>query len=237
MLINGATGTGKEVLANHIHRCSPRRDASFVAVNCAALPEAMLEAMLFGHERGAFTGASASAKGLFRAADKGTLLLDEVTELPLPLQASRLRQQLSSLTSTPVVSNAAAGVPSRLADLGIVTARDGTLTVDEKLLAAAVATNPDAVNALLTKLTATDGPLTQIHTGFDATVSATGTTDNLVRQRTQVATNTAALATRMDDYRANLVKQYAAMEAAVAASKATQSFLDEQIKAWQTPAV
>lgn len=91
VLINGPTGTGKEVLANYIHQRSPRRGASFVAVNCAALPEAMLEALLFGHERGAFTGASAGAKGLFRAADGGTLLLDEITELPLPLQAKLLR--------------------------------------------------------------------------------------------------------------------------------------------------
>lgn len=91
VLITGATGTGKEVLANYIHRCSPRRDASFIAVNCAALREAMLEALLFGHERGAFTGAAATSKGLFRAADGGTLLLDEITELPLALQAKLLR--------------------------------------------------------------------------------------------------------------------------------------------------
>lgn len=135
-----------------------------------------------------------------------------------------------------VIPNAPAGLPSRLGDFGIVTARDGTLTVDEKILAAAVTANPDAVNALLTKLTGTGGPLAVIQNDFDAAVSSTGTTDNLTRQRTQVATDTAALATRMTDYRASLVKQYAAMEAAVAASKATQSFLTEQIKAWQTPA-
>jgi two-component system response regulator FlrC len=91
VLINGPTGTGKEVLAQYIHDCSPRRDCPLVAVNCAALPESMLEALLFGHERGAFTGASAAAKGLFRAAQGGTLLLDEIAELPLALQAKLLR--------------------------------------------------------------------------------------------------------------------------------------------------
>lgn len=91
VLIGGPTGTGKEVVARHIHARSPRCDSPLIAVNCAALPEAMLEALLFGHERGAFTGASATAPGLFRAADGGTLLLDEVAELPLGLQAKLLR--------------------------------------------------------------------------------------------------------------------------------------------------
>jgi len=148
----------------------------------------------------------------------------------------RLQQALRSLTSMVVIPGAAAGTPSRLGDLGIVTARDGTLSVDEKALAGAVVANPDAVNAILSKLTATGGPLAAIRSDFDTAVSTTGTTGNLTRQRAQVATATAALATRMTDYRAGLVKQYAAMEAAVAASKATQSFLAQQIKAWQTPA-
>ena len=91
VVIEGATGTGKEGLARLVHNLSPRRDAPFVAVNCAALPETMLEATLFGHERGAFTGATGSAPGLFRAANGGTLLLDEVSELPLALQAKMLR--------------------------------------------------------------------------------------------------------------------------------------------------
>jgi len=79
------------VLSKFIHENSGRKDNPFIAINCAAIPENMLEAMLFGHEKGAFTGASAANQGIFRAADKGTLLLDEISEMPLGLQAKILR--------------------------------------------------------------------------------------------------------------------------------------------------
>ena len=91
VFINGPTGSGKEVLANYLHENSNRKEEPFVAVNCAAIPENILEAILFGHEKGAFTGASNANKGIFRAADKGTLLLDEISEMPLSLQAKLLR--------------------------------------------------------------------------------------------------------------------------------------------------
>jgi two-component system response regulator FlrC len=91
VLINGPTGTGKEVLARTIHLNSARAQGPFIAVNCAALPETMLEALLFGHQKGAFTGASSGGEGFFRAANGGTLLLDEIAEMPLTLQAKLLR--------------------------------------------------------------------------------------------------------------------------------------------------
>ena len=91
VLVNGPTGTGKEVISNLIHHFSNRREEAFVAVNCAAIPDQMLESMLFGHEKGAFTGAIQPNKGLIRAADKGTVLLDEISEMPIALQAKLLR--------------------------------------------------------------------------------------------------------------------------------------------------
>ena len=91
VFIHGPTGTGKEVISSFIHQNSKREEKPFVAINCAAIPENMLEAMLFGHEKGAFTGASSANKGIFRAADSGTLLLDEISEMPLSLQAKLLR--------------------------------------------------------------------------------------------------------------------------------------------------
>lgn len=89
--IGGASGTGKEVFARFIHRQSTRRDGPFIAINCAAIPENMLEAMLFGYEKGAYTGAHQGAPGKFEQAQGGTLLLDEVSEMTLSLQAKLLR--------------------------------------------------------------------------------------------------------------------------------------------------
>src|SRR3546814_1491367 len=88
VLIEGETGTGKEGMARFVHVSSNRADKDFLAVNCAALPETMMEAMLFGHRKGAFTGAAASSHGLFHAANGGTLFLDDIAALPLSLLAT-----------------------------------------------------------------------------------------------------------------------------------------------------
>ncbi len=113
VFINGPTGTGKEVLSKFIHEQSKRKGAPFVAINCAAIPENMLEAILFGHEKGSFTGASTANKGIFRAADTGTLLLDEISEMPLSLQAKLLRV-LQEKIVTPIGSQQSIPVDVRV---------------------------------------------------------------------------------------------------------------------------
>lgn len=113
VFINGPTGSGKEVLSRLIHENSTRADKPFVAINCAAIPDNMLEAMLFGHEKGAFTGANAANKGIIRAADGGTLLLDEISEMPLGLQAKLLRV-LQEKKVTPLGSQTETSVDIRV---------------------------------------------------------------------------------------------------------------------------
>ncbi len=113
ILIQGESGTGKELIARSIHFNSHRADKSFLAVNCGALPESLLESELFGHTKGAFTGANVDKKGLFRSADGGTLLLDEIAEMPLPLQVKLLRA-LQEQEVTPIGSSKAIQFDTRI---------------------------------------------------------------------------------------------------------------------------
>jgi two-component system response regulator GlrR len=113
VLLTGESGTGKELLAKAIHRASARRDDAFVAINCSAMPENLLESELFGHEKGAFTGAHKNHKGLFQAADGGTLLLDEIGDMPMRLQIKLLRV-LQESQVRPVGSTEAVPVNTRV---------------------------------------------------------------------------------------------------------------------------
>jgi len=111
--IYGASGTGKELIAKAIHIASPRKDFPFLAINCAAIPESLLESELFGYEKGAFTGAVKKTKGLFTRADKGTLFLDEIGDMPLSIQAKLLRV-LQERTFVPLGSEESVSVNVRI---------------------------------------------------------------------------------------------------------------------------
>jgi formate hydrogenlyase transcriptional activator len=127
VLIQGETGTGKELIARAIHEASPRRNHRFVALNCAAIPGALLESELFGHERGAFTGAWAQTTGRFQMADGGTLFLDEIGDMPLELQPKLLRalqeREIERLGSTQTVRVNVRVVAATNQDLGQLVSR------------------------------------------------------------------------------------------------------------------
>jgi len=127
VLIQGETGTGKEVVARAIHKTGPRRQNRFVVLNCAAIPSALLESELFGHERGAFTGACTQTKGRFQMADGGTLFLDEIGDMPLELQPKLLRalqeREFERLGSAQTVRVNARVVAATNRDLGQLVAK------------------------------------------------------------------------------------------------------------------
>jgi len=126
VLITGESGTGKEMVARALHEASPRRNSAFLAINCAAIPENLIESTLFGHERGSFTGADRASKGYFRDADGGTLLLDEVGELPLSMQGKLLRV-LEESAVTPVGQTGLQKIDTR-----VVAATNRDLEADVK---------------------------------------------------------------------------------------------------------
>jgi flagellar hook-associated protein 2 len=169
---------------------------------------------------------------------KGASATDPAGALVGDASIRSLHGKLLGLISTPVAIGTT-GTTARLADLGIATARDGTLSIDDTKLSAAIAADPDAVEALLVSLTGSGlsgkpkGALAQIQSDFAAaTGSNGGATARLTQQKTRITTDQAALTGRMDSLRLHLTQQYAAMEKAVAAFKSTQDFMTQQIKAW-----
>jgi len=124
VLITGESGTGKEVVARTIHTLSARRNRAFVPVNCAAIPHELLESEMFGHERGAFTGAAGPRHGLFSTADGGTIFLDEIGEMPLQLQAKLLRVLEDGIVR-PVGSDRASKIGARVIAATIPTCWPG----------------------------------------------------------------------------------------------------------------
>ncbi len=126
VLISGESGTGKEMVARALHEASPRKSGPFLALNCGAIPENLIESTLFGHEKGAFTGAEKNTRGYFQAADGGTLLLDEIGELPLAMQ-SKLLRVLEDSAVTPVGMTA----PQKI-DVRIVAATNRNLELEVK---------------------------------------------------------------------------------------------------------
>ena len=119
VLICGESGCGKELVAESVHAMSPRADKPFVAINCAAIPATLIEAELFGHERGSFTGALRTREGVFERANGGTLLLDEITEMPLDLQSRLLRvletKQLNRVGGSAICRSTFASSPPPIA--------------------------------------------------------------------------------------------------------------------------